>query len=320
MLPLFSKQLEAVELDNINQLISEGYPEGSTVEYKESLPHSKGGQDPWFTGDSQIRDYARNKILAEVVAFANSHGGHVLIGIKESTEKPPRAEGISPIPRCAELAEKLRLMARDNIEPQLPVVMTWGVEVDPDGAGVVIIRVPQSRAAPHRLKPNKECYCGVRYSYGTSKSRHERSCLEISQEVLRDGLMEFSLIVDVEKFESGAYDAIFPEWVCGLTLNAILTAHRFRINAGAPEAEYGLEVEVWRTNGNLHVARLGNQFPIRIVGTAEPNPLAFQRLSFGPIEEVQKVIAILFRDLMNAAGADVGNAFEVVIPDDLVSS
>ena len=37
MLPLFSKQLEAVELDNINQLISEGYPEGSTVEYKESL-------------------------------------------------------------------------------------------------------------------------------------------------------------------------------------------------------------------------------------------------------------------------------------------
>ncbi len=105
MSPFFTKQLEAIELDDVNQLIGERFPEGDIVEYKESLPHSKGGLDPWYTGDP-----------------------------------------------------KIRLQARDCIEPQLPVIATWGVEADPGGAGVVIIRVPQSRAAPHRLKPTRDCY------------------------------------------------------------------------------------------------------------------------------------------------------------------
>ena len=170
---------------------------------------------------------------------------------------------------------------------------------------------------PRAVLSSRPILGGVRYSYGSDQSRHEPSRMRISQEVLRDGLIEFSIIMDVEKY---GFDAISPEWFCGLTMNAILTAHRFRTVAGAPEAEYGLEVEIWRTNGDIHVARLGASSGSDMIGTAEPNPLAFQRMSIGPVEEIQKVMANLLRDLVNAAGGKVGSAFEVVIPDALVSA
>ena len=102
-------------------------------------------------------EYARREILAEVVAFANAQGGHVILGIDESTSHPKRASGISTIPACADLADRLRLQARDLIVPQLPVLSVRALSTDGE-SGVVIMRVGASRAAPHRLRPILECY------------------------------------------------------------------------------------------------------------------------------------------------------------------
>jgi hypothetical protein len=157
MLPIFSKALEDVSVEDIEALIREGYPEDATTEFKERIPHKTGGQDAWYSG-GKVEDYGRNKILEEVVAFANSHGGHLLLGIKESKDKPHPAIEASPIPRCADLAETLRLQIRDCIEPHIPIINARGVPTNEDGSGVVIIRVPESQMAPHRLMPTGQCY------------------------------------------------------------------------------------------------------------------------------------------------------------------
>ena len=120
MIEVLSKPADQIGIDDIKALIASEVPEGEQIEFKESLPAKKQTLDPWITGKDEIGDPAKNKILEEVVAFANAHGGALLLGIKESDTKPPVAAKISPIPRCQDLAERLKLVFRDCVEPQLP--------------------------------------------------------------------------------------------------------------------------------------------------------------------------------------------------------
>ena len=158
---LFGKALDQIGHEDLEWLIREQVPENDQIEFKRSLPSSKPGGDPWERGENQMGNEARNKILKEVVGFANAHGGHLLLGIEETESKPASASKIVPVQRCADLAEKFRLQARDCIRPQLPIINSVGLPVDDGGNGVVIVRVPESRLAPHRLddiRGTKECY------------------------------------------------------------------------------------------------------------------------------------------------------------------
>ena len=74
----------------------------------------------------------------------------MLLGIRESEAKPPVAVEIVPIQRCADLAERLKLVFRDRVEPQLPRIDIFAVPTEVE-SGVVIIRVGRSRLAPHRV-------------------------------------------------------------------------------------------------------------------------------------------------------------------------
>ena len=97
MIEVLSKPADQINIDDIKALITSKVPEGEQIEFKESLPTKKQTPDPWTTGKDQIGDPAKNKILAEVVAFANAHGGALVLGIKESDTKPPVATKISPV-------------------------------------------------------------------------------------------------------------------------------------------------------------------------------------------------------------------------------
>lgn len=157
MLALFSKTIDQIQPDDVSALVTAQHPETEAVEFKAALP-CKNGKDGWYSGSDSIGEYARNQLLAEVVAFANAHGGHLLLGIEESNDHPRRAVGIQLVPRCADLAEKLKLQIRDCIEPAIPIVAVRGIPVTSNGDGIVLVRVPQSRSAPHRLLANRECY------------------------------------------------------------------------------------------------------------------------------------------------------------------
>ena len=158
MLPLFTEPLEQLTAEHVHTLVAERVPEGQTVEFKRTLAAKKGKTDPWVESGDGVGEHARNNVLKEVVAFANSGGGNLVIGIVESDDHPKRAIGVNLLPRCNDLAERLRLAARDCIDPQLPALEVCGIADGDEDAGFVLFRVPPSRLAPHRLKPTLHCY------------------------------------------------------------------------------------------------------------------------------------------------------------------
>jgi hypothetical protein len=153
-----AKPLHELGPEDIEGLIADAWPESETLELKEAIPSNKREPDRWYADQQGLGDRGRNELLAEVVAFANSQGGDLAIGIAETEDIPARADQLKPVPACHDLARRLEMMARDCIEPGIPLLAARGIPMTDDGAGVVIVRVPASRAAPHRLIPTRECY------------------------------------------------------------------------------------------------------------------------------------------------------------------
>lgn len=146
------KALSDISDADIRRLLDEKPAKGAQFEIKAGLPGKQAGS-------SDLSEYARNNLAAEIVAFANTFGGTLVIGIEETDDKPHRPNSISALPECADLARRLRQAIFDVIDPPLSRLESHGVVTEADGhSGVVLMRVDSSRRAPHRLISNKEVY------------------------------------------------------------------------------------------------------------------------------------------------------------------
>lgn len=149
---LLSKPPDQITVADVESLVTSHVPEGDRIEYKKELPAAKGKRDPWMSGQHKIGDHAKNQILKEVVSFANAYGGLLVLGMEEDTNSTPAvAKGICPISKCAELAERFRLIFRDRVEPQLRSCDIFPVVTSGAEDGVVVFRVSGSQLAPHRV-------------------------------------------------------------------------------------------------------------------------------------------------------------------------
>jgi hypothetical protein len=155
---IFGGNLESLAAQDVLQVCADQVPEGTEVEYKSDLP-VKGGraQDAWHSGGA-VGEYARNAIAEEITAFANTMGGTVCIGIVETHDHPKRADKPQPLPRVHELARRIRQAVYDVIDPPLSVLEAAGIDLDGQGNGVVVLRVPPSRRRPHRHAVSKEVF------------------------------------------------------------------------------------------------------------------------------------------------------------------
>ena len=152
MITLLSEPPGEITAADVESLVTSHVPEGDRIEYKKELPAAKDKQDPWMTGQRKIGDHAKNQILKEVVSFANAYGGLLVLGMEEDTNSTPAvAKGICPIPKCAELAERFRLIFRDRVEPRLRSCDIFPVVTSGAEDGVVVFRVSGSQLAPHRV-------------------------------------------------------------------------------------------------------------------------------------------------------------------------
>jgi hypothetical protein len=150
--------LDTIDAAVIQQMCTDQVSESTELELKSDLPNRRGRKgDPWYCGEN-VGDYARNQIAEEVIAFANTLGGVVCLGIEESADHPKRAVAPLPIPRVHALAQRLRQSVYDIIDPPLPILEGWGVELGTNGEGVVLLRVPLSRRRPHRHQVSKEVF------------------------------------------------------------------------------------------------------------------------------------------------------------------
>ena len=161
MVDVLSKPAEQINIRDIEALIELEVPEGEQIEFKQTLAAKGSEVDSWIAGKGQIGDRAKNELLHEVVAFSNAHGGVLVLGVRESRTRPPVAVEITPIPGCADLAERFKLVFRDRVEPPLPQIEVFAVPVKGE-EGVVVCRVGQSRGAPHRV--TRTLLCPVRRS------------------------------------------------------------------------------------------------------------------------------------------------------------
>jgi hypothetical protein len=154
---ILNKPLDAITLDDLLGLVSAGARETGELEFKGTLPSKKATPDPWLSGSGGVGEHARNELLSEIVGFANSDGGTLVLGLHESSGNARRAERLEPLPNCEELAKRLLDASQDVIEPRLNLDAR-GIPANSDGSGYVVIRTGKSLYGPHRLTTTREFY------------------------------------------------------------------------------------------------------------------------------------------------------------------
>jgi len=186
----FSKPLDQIDARDILSLI--GTPEGQVFEIKSGLAAEKDNTDPWYSAPSAgvprkgPGDYARQNIFRAVVAFANAEGGWLVLGLTETADRPRRADKVSPLPDCHELAERFRRAANDWIDPPLPSLQCRGIEMgDTPGEGVIVFRVPRSLDAPHRIYKKDRTQEAYRRVDDESKPMRMREIQDLTIEMAR---------------------------------------------------------------------------------------------------------------------------------------
>lgn len=151
---LFSKPITEIDKTDIDWLLDHGPCESPTVEYKSALSETGEDPDTWTSTTSpykSIGNRAKERIIKEVIAFANSGGGTLVIGVSETEDDPPRPKAVNPIAHCGDLATHLTDVLRDGIDPTLPTSNIQAIPIQGD-AGLVLIRVQASWRAPHRCR------------------------------------------------------------------------------------------------------------------------------------------------------------------------
>ena len=244
MIDLLSKDIDDIGIEELQELIDSEVPEGQEIEFKKEPPGDQGKPDPWMTG-AKIGNYAKNRILKEVVAFANAYGGVLLIGIDESEDNPAVASRITPVPRCADLAESLKLVFRDRVEPQLTRIDIAGIPTEEDGSGIVIIRVGKSRLAPHRV--TRTLVCPIRRA-DRSEEMTMREIQDMTLNVSRGLQWVREKLADRSARFPKEFDGIEPSNDrFGIRMTAVPVAEEIRIDSvfrqGAIDNRYNL---LWR--------------------------------------------------------------------------
>jgi len=190
MKDFFTKTLDEIDENDINELIDT--PEGQLFEIKEGLSAENNHTDPWYNKPSPGKprkgpgDYAKQNIFKELVAFSNSEGGWLVLGLKETDEQPKRVKSVASIADCHELSSRFERAAHDWIDPPLLSLTCIGVQIgDVPNEGVVVFRVSRSIDAPHRLYKSRRTQEAYRRVGDESKPMKMREIQDLALETYR---------------------------------------------------------------------------------------------------------------------------------------
>jgi Putative DNA-binding domain len=131
----FAHQLDDLSERDLLDQIQAGVPEGVLVGYK---------RDMYGRTDADIREF-----LKDVSSFANTAGGHLIIGMDEAAGIPTAITPLIGIDSDQEL-QRLENMARDGLEPRVAGLRMKAVQINSGGI-VIVLRVPKSFNPPHRV-------------------------------------------------------------------------------------------------------------------------------------------------------------------------
>jgi hypothetical protein len=144
---------------DLQELIAAQVPEGLRIEYKREL---------YGNADADKRE-----ALKDVSAFANAHGGHLIIGIEARDGLPISLQGMNGLNADEEIL-RLEQLVRSGIEPRIVNVRSKAVRLA-NGNNVLVLRVPRSWNVPHRVSAQNSNRFWIRNSSGV----HEASMDEL---------------------------------------------------------------------------------------------------------------------------------------------
>ena len=140
---VINKQLELIELTDLERLVADGVREGKTIEYKRDF----------YLLDSPKPDFKvkqHEEMLKDISSFANTLGGDLIIGIEDSGAVPSAVCGFDVNDKEVDLLKRRILdVVQNNLDPRIGLDI-HSVAVDQD-KHVFVIRIQKSLAAPHRV-------------------------------------------------------------------------------------------------------------------------------------------------------------------------
>ena len=169
-MPITRTNFDDVEEADLVEMLEIGVPEGLMVEYK---------RDIYGTSDAD-----KNEALKDMSSFANSSGGHLILGIAEENGIPTELGGLPGIDLDAEI-QRLENLLRDGIEPRIVGVRIRPVHLANDEFAL-ILRIPRSWNPPHRVSARNVNRIYVRNSAGV----HEASIEEMRRLFLTSANVE----------------------------------------------------------------------------------------------------------------------------------
>jgi hypothetical protein len=128
--------LDSVDGAAIARLLTNGVAESRTLEYKRDLPDPRDKE-------------SKREFLADVTSFANAQGGDLLFGIDAPKGLPVAIPGLALEDPDGELL-RWEAILQDGVEPRLPGLRLRWIQLEGE-RGVLLIRMPPSPIAPHRV-------------------------------------------------------------------------------------------------------------------------------------------------------------------------
>jgi len=163
---LSSDEVRNLDKESIIEFLSLKMPEGSQIDYKENL-----------SGDSKYEAY--KEFLKDIIAFANAHGGLLLMGVKEPSDDLPIQTQALGIAYGDRIAKDLERLASTSIDPRIPGLLIRAVQIQNDKY-TIIIYIPPSLIRPHMVS-----YKGHRSFY----IRHSESSVPMTTHEIRDTVL-----------------------------------------------------------------------------------------------------------------------------------
>jgi hypothetical protein len=131
---MINKQLDQIDINDLNNLIENGVFEKKTIEYKLT-----------FSGDA---DSDKKEFLGDISSLANASGGDLIYGIKEVGGLPTQIVGVE-LQNVDAAIRKYENIIRDGLDPRI-TFSTHTVRLD-NGNIIFIFRINRSWIGPHRV-------------------------------------------------------------------------------------------------------------------------------------------------------------------------
>lgn len=192
-MPIERSNFDDLTEGDLADLIGAAVPEGASLEYK-SEPHGNSDAD-------------RREFLKDVTSFANSAGGHLIVGIDEKGGLPTRLNGLVGCD-IDQIINRYESLIRDGVEPRVVGVRLRRVATALGAA--LVLRIPKSWNPPHRVRVGGWNKFFVRNSGGAHEADVEELRALFTLTADARSRMEKFRIERIEKVAMGRGPALLP--------------------------------------------------------------------------------------------------------------